>query len=114
MPLEQGAISSVSACMQDNQVTAMIIVYRARIKQQKKEELLVVFLMMLWSIVVKQHILQYVPFLLETCNDENSDVRQVVVYGLGVCAEFGGSVFKPLVGGTHSLGRTWKRNSCYL
>ena len=28
MPLEQGAISSVSACMQDNQVTAMIIVYR--------------------------------------------------------------------------------------
>ncbi|XP_057537768.1 uncharacterized protein LOC130815346 isoform X1 [Amaranthus tricolor] len=99
MPLEQGAISSVSACMQDNQVTAMIIVYRARIKQQKKEELLVVFLMMLWSIVVKQHILQYVPFLLETCNDENSDVRQVVVYGLGVCAEFGGSVFKPLVGG---------------
>ncbi|KAL9274571.1 Importin-5-like protein [Drosera capensis] len=40
----------------------------------------------------------YLPFLLEACNDENSDVRQAAVYGLGVCAEFGGSVFKPLVG----------------
>ncbi|KAK9289466.1 hypothetical protein L1049_007621 [Liquidambar formosana] len=40
----------------------------------------------------------YVPFLLEACNDENSDVRQAAVYGIGVCAEFGGSVFKPLVG----------------
>lgn len=26
-------------------------------------------------------------------------VFQAAVYGLGVCAEFGGSVFKPLVGG---------------
>ncbi|KAK4780071.1 hypothetical protein SAY87_016177 [Trapa incisa] len=40
----------------------------------------------------------YLPFLLEACNDENADVRQAAVYGLGVCAEFGGSVFKPLVG----------------
>jgi len=24
---------------------------------------------------------------------------QAAVYGVGVCAEFGGSVFKPLVGG---------------
>ncbi|KAE8649420.1 hypothetical protein Csa_021659 [Cucumis sativus] len=40
----------------------------------------------------------YLPFLLEACNDENPDVRQAAVYGLGVCAEFGGSVFKPLVG----------------
>ncbi|GMH00102.1 hypothetical protein Nepgr_001941 [Nepenthes gracilis] len=40
----------------------------------------------------------YLPFLLEACNDKNSDVRQAAVYGLGVCAEFGGSVFKPLVG----------------
>ncbi|KAJ6713497.1 hypothetical protein OIU79_009476 [Salix purpurea] len=39
----------------------------------------------------------YLPFLLEACNDENSDVRQAAVYGLGVCAEFGGSVFKSLV-----------------
>ncbi|KAF2288178.1 hypothetical protein GH714_004837 [Hevea brasiliensis] len=39
----------------------------------------------------------YVPFLLEACNDENPDVRQAAVYGVGVCAEFGGSVFKPLV-----------------
>ncbi|KAK2641516.1 hypothetical protein Ddye_023279 [Dipteronia dyeriana] len=40
----------------------------------------------------------FLPFLLEACNDENSDVRQAAVYGLGVCAEFGGPVFKPLVG----------------
>eukprot|EP00268_Persea_americana_P063804 TRINITY_DN831_c0_g1_i2.p1 TRINITY_DN831_c0_g1~~TRINITY_DN831_c0_g1_i2.p1 ORF type:complete len:1111 (+),score=203.06 TRINITY_DN831_c0_g1_i2:174-3506(+) len=40
----------------------------------------------------------YVPFLLEACNDENPDVRQAAVYGIGVCAEFGGSNFKPLVG----------------
>lgn len=40
----------------------------------------------------------YLPFLLEACNDENPDVRQAAVYGLGVCAEFGSSVFKPLVG----------------
>ncbi|KAE9602968.1 putative TOG domain-containing protein [Lupinus albus] len=40
----------------------------------------------------------YLPFLLEACNDDIPDVRQAAVYGLGVCAEFGGSVFKPLVG----------------
>lgn len=40
----------------------------------------------------------FLPFLFEACNDENPDVRQAAVYGLGVCAEFGGSVFKPLVG----------------
>ncbi|XP_019155502.1 PREDICTED: importin-5-like [Ipomoea nil] len=40
----------------------------------------------------------YLPFLLEACNDQSPDVRQAAVYGLGVCAEFGGSVFKPLVG----------------
>lgn len=40
----------------------------------------------------------FLPFLLEACNDEAPDVRQAAVYGLGVCAEFGGSVFKPLVG----------------
>ncbi|KAK6945426.1 hypothetical protein RJ641_026528 [Dillenia turbinata] len=40
----------------------------------------------------------YLPFLLEACNDENPDVRQAAVYGIGVCAEFGGTVIKPLVG----------------
>ncbi|GAA0141371.1 transporter [Lithospermum erythrorhizon] len=40
----------------------------------------------------------YLPFILEACNDENPDVRQAAVYGLGVCAEYGGSTFKPLVG----------------
>ncbi|PWA67548.1 importin-5 [Artemisia annua] len=40
----------------------------------------------------------YLPLVLEACNDENSDVRQAAVYGLGVCAEHGGSVIKPLIG----------------
>ncbi|KAH0707960.1 hypothetical protein KY290_011992 [Solanum tuberosum] len=40
----------------------------------------------------------YLPFLLEACNDESPDVRQAAVYGLGVCAEHGGSAFKSLVG----------------
>ncbi|GAB2266827.1 Importin-5 [Dionaea muscipula] len=40
----------------------------------------------------------YLPFLLAACNDENADIRQAAVYGLGVCAEYGGSVFRPLVG----------------
>ncbi|KAJ0714055.1 putative armadillo-like helical, TOG domain, importin beta family [Helianthus annuus] len=40
----------------------------------------------------------YLPFLLEACNDESPDVRQAAVYGLGVCAEYGGSAIKPLVG----------------
>ncbi|GKA65282.1 importin-5-like protein [Tanacetum coccineum] len=40
----------------------------------------------------------YLPFLLEACNDESPDVRQAAVYGLGVCAEFGGTVIKPLIG----------------
>ncbi|KAJ8574038.1 hypothetical protein K7X08_010549 [Anisodus acutangulus] len=39
----------------------------------------------------------FLPFLLEACNDESPDVRQAAVYGLGICAEYGGSVFKPLV-----------------
>ncbi|KAI7729183.1 hypothetical protein M8C21_025857, partial [Ambrosia artemisiifolia] len=40
----------------------------------------------------------YLPFLLEACNDENPDVRQAAVYGLGVCAQHGGSVIKPFIG----------------
>ncbi|KAH9326987.1 hypothetical protein KI387_007165 [Taxus chinensis] len=40
----------------------------------------------------------YLPFLLEACTDSNADVRQAAVYGIGVCAEFGGAKFKPLVG----------------
>ncbi|XP_068337995.1 uncharacterized protein [Pyrus communis] len=40
----------------------------------------------------------FLPFLLEACNDDNPDVRQAALYGLGVCSEFGGIVIKPLVG----------------
>ncbi|CAM6081611.1 unnamed protein product [Calypogeia fissa] len=40
----------------------------------------------------------FLPFLLEASMDPNADVRQASVYGIGVCAEFGGVKFKPLVG----------------
>lgn len=40
----------------------------------------------------------FLPVLLEGCNDGSADVRQASVYGIGVCAEFGGAAFKPLVG----------------
>ncbi|KAL9675431.1 hypothetical protein QQ045_003633 [Rhodiola kirilowii] len=40
----------------------------------------------------------YLPFLLDACTDENPDVRQAAAYGIGVCAEYGGKVFQPLVG----------------
>ncbi|MED6158050.1 Importin-5 [Stylosanthes scabra] len=53
----------------------------------------------------------YLPFLLEACNDETPDVRQAAVYGLGVCAEFGGSVFKPLVGEALSRLNAFHRDS---
>lgn len=36
----------------------------------------------------------FLPFLLEGATDVNNDVRQAAVYGIGVCAEFGGSDFK--------------------
>ncbi|KAK4736398.1 hypothetical protein R3W88_000095 [Solanum pinnatisectum] len=39
----------------------------------------------------------YVPFILEACSDESSDVRQGAAYGLAMCAENGGSFFKPLL-----------------
>ncbi|CAN4087497.1 unnamed protein product [Withania somnifera] len=39
----------------------------------------------------------YIPLILEACNDESSDVRQGAAYELGICAEYGGSVFKPFV-----------------
>ncbi|GJV92687.1 importin-5-like protein [Tanacetum coccineum] len=35
----------------------------------------------------------FVPVVLEACNDTSTDVRQAVVYGVGVCAEFRGSTF---------------------
>ncbi|XP_009594485.1 uncharacterized protein [Nicotiana tomentosiformis] len=40
----------------------------------------------------------YLPFLLDSSDDENPVVRQNALYGLGLCAEHGGSVFKPFVG----------------
>ncbi|KAM0952064.1 putative importin-beta domain, armadillo-like helical, TOG domain, importin beta family [Dioscorea sansibarensis] len=40
----------------------------------------------------------YLPFLLEASNDGDADVRRAALYGIGVCAEFGGAMFQPLVG----------------
>ncbi|KAI5065336.1 hypothetical protein GOP47_0020031 [Adiantum capillus-veneris] len=40
----------------------------------------------------------FLPFLLEAATDADNDVRQAAVYGIGVCAEFGGSDFKTGVG----------------
>jgi len=40
----------------------------------------------------------YLPSLLEACESENPDVRQAAVYGIGICAEFGGSAFRPHTG----------------
>ncbi|XP_039139952.1 importin-5-like [Dioscorea cayenensis subsp. rotundata] len=40
----------------------------------------------------------YLPFLLEASSDGDADVRQAALYGIGVCAEFGGAMFRPLVG----------------
>ncbi|KAH7296218.1 hypothetical protein KP509_26G014000 [Ceratopteris richardii] len=40
----------------------------------------------------------FLPFLLEASTDADPDVRQAAVYGIGVCAEFGGATFQPVVG----------------
>ncbi|XP_024975878.1 importin-5-like [Cynara cardunculus var. scolymus] len=40
----------------------------------------------------------FLPFLLEACNDSSTDVRQAAVYGVGICAEFGGGAFRQFVG----------------
>uniref|UniRef100_A0A0D9VXV9 TOG domain-containing protein n=1 Tax=Leersia perrieri TaxID=77586 RepID=A0A0D9VXV9_9ORYZ len=40
----------------------------------------------------------YLPSLLEACTSENPDIRQAAVYGIGVCAEFGDSAFRPHTG----------------
>ncbi|OIS98281.1 putative mitochondrial protein [Nicotiana attenuata] len=38
------------------------------------------------------------PFILDSSNDENPVLRENALYGLGLCAEYGGSVFKPFIG----------------
>lgn len=40
----------------------------------------------------------FFPFLLEACNDADAGVRQAAVYGIGICAEFGGFKVKPMIG----------------
>ncbi|XP_070019166.1 uncharacterized protein [Nicotiana sylvestris] len=38
------------------------------------------------------------PFILDASNDENPVLRENALYGLGLCAEYGGFVFKPFIG----------------
>ncbi|XP_070044208.1 uncharacterized protein [Nicotiana tomentosiformis] len=38
------------------------------------------------------------PFILDSSNDENPVLRENAFYGLGLCAEYGGLVFKPFIG----------------
>ncbi|XP_070018551.1 uncharacterized protein [Nicotiana sylvestris] len=38
------------------------------------------------------------PFLLDSSNDENPVLRVNALYGLRLCAEYGGFVFKPFIG----------------
>ncbi|XP_019253065.1 PREDICTED: importin-5-like isoform X1 [Nicotiana attenuata] len=38
------------------------------------------------------------PFLLDSSNDENPVLRENALYGLRLCAEYGGFVFKPFIG----------------
>ncbi|KAK1410940.1 hypothetical protein QVD17_37483 [Tagetes erecta] len=40
----------------------------------------------------------FLPAVLEACNDTSTDVRQAAVYGVGICAEYGGGAFRPFVG----------------
>lgn len=40
----------------------------------------------------------FFPFLLEACNVADAAVRQAAVYGIGICAEFGGIKVKPMIG----------------
>jgi HEAT repeat protein len=48
--------------------------------------------------VVLRYYDTYLPSLLEACTSENPDIRQAAVYGIGICAEFGGSAFRPHTG----------------
>lgn len=40
----------------------------------------------------------FFSFLLDACNDPDAGVRQAAVYGIGICAEFGGFKVKPMIG----------------
>ncbi|KAF2295521.1 hypothetical protein GH714_033129 [Hevea brasiliensis] len=44
-----------------------------------------------------KHCAMYLPVLLETCTDQNSELRKEATFGIRICAEFGGSQFKPFI-----------------
>eukprot|EP00897_Mesotaenium_endlicherianum_P006572 jgi/Mesen1/5943/ME000301S05074 len=37
----------------------------------------------------------FVPVVLECCVDQTPDIRQAAVYGIGLCAQYGGAAFQP-------------------
>jgi len=39
----------------------------------------------------------FIPLMLEYCLDPNPGVRQAAAYGLGICAQNGGAIIKPLI-----------------
>ncbi|GBG66984.1 hypothetical protein CBR_g74670 [Chara braunii] len=45
----------------------------------------------------------FLPAVLMACTDDNADVRQAAVYGIGVCAQFTGMRFRPIA--LEALGR---------
>ncbi|XP_020539459.1 importin subunit beta-3 isoform X1 [Jatropha curcas] len=57
-----------------------------------------------FNIVVKQrpevcfkHCVDYLPVLLEACTDKNSELRKEATLGIRICAQFGGSQFRPFI-----------------
>ncbi|XP_061987632.1 uncharacterized protein LOC133706171 [Populus nigra] len=86
-----------------------------KIKHQKRGESPFVYLT---SIVRKLLLNIMVPMSLScwkpAINDENPDVSQAAVYGIGICAGLGGSgsMFKPLAGGTFQVQCCNKSSQC--
>ncbi|KAI4307684.1 hypothetical protein L6164_030846 [Bauhinia variegata] len=47
--------------------------------------------------VAIKHYLNFLPILLEACNDKNFEVKEEAVRGIRICAEFGTPEFKPFI-----------------
>ncbi|XP_021602942.1 importin subunit beta-3 isoform X2 [Manihot esculenta] len=50
-----------------------------------------------WRGACVKHSANYLPVLLEACTDKNSELRKEAICGIRICAEFGGSQFKPFI-----------------
>ncbi|KAK7302067.1 hypothetical protein RJT34_12946 [Clitoria ternatea] len=47
--------------------------------------------------VVHKQYANFLPFLLEACNDKNSEIKEEAIRGIRVCAEFGTPQLKPFI-----------------